>query len=328
MAGDFGATAGGRNHFDAPEPFGASVSKMFRPVDLAHVARGPFVGEVEARSIDDLLVAHVDASPHEIWHTGGAVATERDAEPDASDGAADDAIKVFVPLNGAAVLAQGDREVVLRPGSIGLVATARDYRVLGEAGFDFLILMLPRRGLGLRSEEVTELAASALAAAHGVEGVVVPYLANLAGNLDVFRGSTGSRVAHTTSELLSTLLHAQLAPRLSAAGVQRAELLEQARSYVLRHLTDRALSPGSIAAALHVSQRHLQQLFSEQGETIASYVRVERLNAARLDLTDPARSYLTIADIAAEYGFTDGAHFSKAFKELFGETPSAWRRGG
>ncbi len=303
----------GRRSFDHPEPFGSSVSSMFRPVVFEAAPRKRFTSDIEAHRVDDLLLAHVDASPHEIWH------------PAAGDGEADDAVKVFVPLSGGAVLSQEGREAVLRPGLLGLVATDRDYRISADLGFDFLILMLSHRELGLQRDEVPQLAASPLGAAGGLEGVVVPYLANLAGNLGVFSGTSGGRVARTTRELLSTLLQAQLAPRLSEAQASRAGLFEQARAHIRRNLDDRSLSPGTIAAALHVSPRHLQQIFSEHGETVAGHVRAERLDAARLDLVDPARAHLTIADIAAGYGFTDGAHFTRAFKEAFGVTPSACR---
>lgn len=307
----------GHQYFDHPEPFSSSVSTMFRPVVLESAPRRRFTSDIESHWIDDLLLAHVDASPHEFWHPG-AVAGEEGA---------DETVKVFVPLRGAAVLSQEGREATLRPGALGLVATAKDYRVAGEKGFDFLILMLSRRELGLQRDEVPQLAASALGAANGLEGVVVPYLTNLAGNLGVFAGASASRVARTTRELLSTLLQAQLAPRRSEAQASRAGLLEQARAYIRRNLDDRSLSPGTIAAALHVSPRHLQQIFSEHDETVAGSVRAERLEAARLDLVDPSRAHLTIADIAANYGFTDGAHFTRSFKEAFGVTPSACRRG-
>ncbi|MGU4174065.1 helix-turn-helix domain-containing protein [Pseudomonas aeruginosa] len=35
---------------------------------------------------------------------------------------------------------------------------------------------------------------------------------------------------------------------------------------------------------------------------------------------------LTVADIAAQLGFSDQAHLTKAFRQSVGNTPAAWRR--
>jgi AraC-like DNA-binding protein len=35
---------------------------------------------------------------------------------------------------------------------------------------------------------------------------------------------------------------------------------------------------------------------------------------------------VTVAGVAAQLGFTDQAHLTKAFRQIVGETPAAWRR--
>ena len=52
------------------------------------------------------------------------------------------------------------------------------------------------------------------------------------------------------------------------------------------------------------------------------------LQDAYIDLAQKllVESELTIADIAAQLGFSDQAHLTKAFRQVVGGTPAAWRR--
>jgi len=47
-----------------------------------------------------------------------------------------------------------------------------------------------------------------------------------------------------------------------------------------------------------------------------------RLRGARELLADASRS---LADVACDTGFSDQSHFTRAFKQQFGEPPGAWR---
>jgi AraC-like DNA-binding protein len=51
-----------------------------------------------------------------------------------------------------------------------------------------------------------------------------------------------------------------------------------------------------------------------------AYLRVTRLNQARLDLTRPPPG-TTVTDVAMRWGFLHLGHFSKAYRDLFDETP-------
>jgi AraC family transcriptional regulator len=75
-------------------------------------------------------------------------------------------------------------------------------------------------------------------------------------------------------------------------------------------------------AGLHPS--HLARSFrAALGETIGEYVRRRRVEQSLRAL---ARPELSLAEIAAEAGFSDQAHFGRVFKRHFGTTPGARRR--
>jgi len=89
----------------------------------------------------------------------------------------------------------------------------------------------------------------------------------------------------------------------------------------------RPLTVHDMAAAAGVSLRTLQQMFrTERAETPHAYLARARLDAVRLALlrADPDRD--TVAAIARTWGFLGLGRFAAAYREAFGENPSATLR--
>nr|WP_040610554.1 GlxA family transcriptional regulator [Oceaniovalibus guishaninsula] len=81
---------------------------------------------------------------------------------------------------------------------------------------------------------------------------------------------------------------------------------------------------GEIAARLQVSRRQLERRFEASlGLSPADAFLKVRLAQARLLLARPDR---TVARIAAETGFCDASHLTRAFRRETGTTPNAWRK--
>jgi len=115
---------------------------------------------------------------------------------------------------------------------------------------------------------------------------------------------------------------AQPAPQLAGdagddARVSRALLLME------QNLAE-PLAIAAIAAALNVSVRQLERLFSERlGATPQDSYLALRLRHGRWMLANTA---LSAGRIAADLGFADGSHFGRAFKAQSGKTPASFRR--
>lgn len=80
----------------------------------------------------------------------------------------------------------------------------------------------------------------------------------------------------------------------------------------------------SIASALCMSQKQLRgKVSSITGETPSSYIQHLRLNkaCALLSTTDSQ-----IGEIAMQCGFDDSAYFSRIFKQVYGITPTQFRK--
>lgn len=90
-------------------------------------------------------------------------------------------------------------------------------------------------------------------------------------------------------------------------------------------MTTQAITVDSVASGLCMSAQQLRRkLATVVGETPALYIRRVQMMAARELITnDPA---LQISDVAAQCGYYDMPHFTRAFKAVFNVTPSAYKK--
>ncbi|MER6314527.1 helix-turn-helix domain-containing protein [Streptomyces sp. NPDC001581] len=89
---------------------------------------------------------------------------------------------------------------------------------------------------------------------------------------------------------------------------------------------DPELTPALIAAAHGISVRRLYLLFRDGAESVSATVRRLRLERCRSDLARPEPAARPVHDIAARWCFGNAAAFSRAFREAYGISPTAFRR--
>jgi AraC-like DNA-binding protein len=186
-----------------------------------------------------------------------------------------------------------------------------------------VILPLPGSLPGLPEPRLARLCARVLPAAQGVGALLAEYLLELVGHPDRYRPGDAAHLAAVTTELASALLLGQL--DTGPAGPRSpsdAALLATVRSYVDANLGDPRLSPATIAVHHHISTRTLHRLFQATGTTVAAFIRSRRLQRCRQELL---RDQRPVRAIAARWGFTDQAHFSRVFRAEYGVTPGRYR---
>jgi AraC-like DNA-binding protein len=85
----------------------------------------------------------------------------------------------------------------------------------------------------------------------------------------------------------------------------------------------REITIGDIAAAADVTIRTVQLAFRRHLEmTPLAYLRRVRLEHAHRQLLDAAPDTVSIADVAATWGFTSHSHFTAAYRAAYGRRPS------
>jgi AraC-like DNA-binding protein len=126
------------------------------------------------------------------------------------------------------------------------------------------------------------------------------------------------------------LLSALFAHALDAGGflppeTHRQTLVLRIRTFVQQHLHDPQLTPRTIAAVHNISVSYLHRLFENEDDTVAAWIRRQRLERARRDLADPALHAAPIHTIATRWGFTHAADFTRAFRTAYGIPPRDYR---
>lgn len=101
------------------------------------------------------------------------------------------------------------------------------------------------------------------------------------------------------------------------------KLLQRAIGIVEEHMDDSAFSVESFAKAMHMSRSALYlKLKALVGQTPQEFIRTLRLKCAARML---AESTDHVSEIAAAVGWLEPTHFSRAFKNQFGLSPSEYR---
>lgn len=293
--------------------FRAAVSESFVPLQVSTAGPDHFRGVIRGASVDEVHVTEVRATSHVVERTPELI-----ARSDRSY------FKLSLMLAGTGLLIQDDREAVLQAGDLAVYDTDRPYSLVFDEGIRTMVVMFPKHLISLPPDVVGQLTAVRISGQEGLGGMVVPYLTQLAGNLDQLAGTTGARLAHSALDLVSTVFTRELGLDGVSADPHRA-LVQRIRSYIDRNLASTDLGPATIASAHFISTRHLHGLFQEQGVTVSTWIRTRRLEQCRRDLLDPMLADRPVAAIAARWGFVDAAHFSRAFKSAFGISPSEYR---
>ncbi|AGT08578.1 helix-turn-helix domain-containing protein [Paracoccus aminophilus] len=87
---------------------------------------------------------------------------------------------------------------------------------------------------------------------------------------------------------------------------------------------DRRLSVAEMAEIVGLSESWFSHAFKQTtGKTPQQWQLGERVQQAQKLLNETEQS---VAGIAAQLGFSDQAHLTKAFRQVAGQTPGAWRR--
>lgn len=114
----------------------------------------------------------------------------------------------------------------------------------------------------------------------------------------------------------------------AAARGRRLETMERFER-LLASANDRQLSMTELAAGANVPARVLREYCAEfLGMSPGSYARLRRLNLARSALLrcDPVGD--AVGTVAKAYGFSELGRFAAAYRQVFGEAPSATLRNG
>ncbi|TDD29780.1 helix-turn-helix domain-containing protein [Kribbella turkmenica] len=227
--------------------------------------------------------------------------------------------KIDVQARGHGLIAHRGREALCAPGDFTLVDLSRPCVWANTPAAGLVAVAFPRTVLPLPADELAALTGVRQPGDDGLAGLVSSLALQLPGRLD---SGDGARLGTALVDLLSVLL----ADRAGGGAVvppesRRRALLLRIHAFIDAHLGDPALSPRSIAAAMYISVRYLHKLFEGEQTTVVESIRRRRLERCRRDLLDPSLAAVPVGAVAARWGFTTPAHFSRLFRAAYGVPP-------
>lgn len=237
-------------------------------------------------------------------------------------------------LRGRVEVSCGGREFRYGPAQWSVHDSSRPATIRladGCGPFEAVGVVVPKRLLSVPADQIGRTIGPPLPGRDGVGGLLAGTLAAILADPGAYRASDGPRLATVLADLVSALLAHAIDAEEAGAGagappeVRRRTLLLHAHEFIDRHLQDPGLTPAAVAAAHHISVSYLHRLFSAEGRTVAAWIRLRRLERARLALADPALRAVPVHRIAAMWGFTHHSAFTRAFRDAFGVPPSDYR---
>ncbi|WP_327371146.1 helix-turn-helix domain-containing protein [Streptomyces sp. NBC_01217] len=300
-----------------------AVSNTFIPLGVKLLEHEPSAGTISSERFGSLQMAVVRAGPQVVTRTPRLIS--RDGE---------EWITVALQHSGSAVLEQDGRQVLLRPGDFAMSDSGRPFRKALPEEFGFTAFHLPRKDLRVPEQDLRALTSTVFPSNGSSSGLVATYLTRLARGMGTFDVSVRRRLGTIATDLLALLVQERSGKLNPQVPDSANAVLALIKEYIVRNLYDPRLSPEVVAAAHHVSVRCLHKLFEHEETTVSRWIRQQRLERCRRDLSQAAGMTSTVAAVALRWGFVSPSHFSRVFRAAYGVSPREWqmaeqtRRGG
>jgi AraC-like DNA-binding protein len=233
-------------------------------------------------------------------------------------------LKILLQIEGTGYFEQCGRRVQLLPNHWTICDTAKPYVVFVPNDAEFLLLVFPREKIISKCYNLDRLTVLPFSGSVGIGKLAWQFICSVFDEIPNLDWQSGSDIVDTIAHLLRlAMLQFSGNPTI---GSQKQILRDRIKSYILAHLRDPELSIEQVAAALHCTKRYLHRAFELEEVSLSDYIWRLRLDRCREELLSRGDHDRSVTDIAFSWGFNSSAHFSTAFKNRFGISPSSYRR--
>lgn len=232
-------------------------------------------------------------------------------------------VYLALQLTGVSRVSQDTRSALIRPGALVLTRSNSPATVAVRGGSTDIHLHVPMGQLDLPERVLSRVTALRFGPEQPLARVVASHLRELAEQ--PLPPADARALDRPTVALVQALVSLE-ADMSDLAKVALAETLQdRVVAYLHEHWRDHDLTANSIAAAHHVSTRYVYALLKDAGISLGDWVRSQRLEACRHDLTRAGTGSHGVAAVGRRWGFRDPTNFGRAFKRAYGITPGSWR---
>ena len=237
----------------------------------------------------------------------------------------DDCFLLSMQLKNKGHIFQHDRKAELLPGDFAIYSSTDTYQLLFPDSYKQLVFQFPKSDLMARLPNCELLTARKVSKANEIGQLVSGSLVDFSRII----GNPNELVQHYMQDTVLDLIATGLASlENSAFELSQPEqiIMLRAKSYIHAHLGNPSLSRKMVANAIGMSVRRLSDIFTNDGTTIAAYIRAKRLDQIARDLLNNLFHRQSINEIAFRWGFNNLQHFSKVFRNQYGLSPREYRR--
>lgn len=275
-----------------------------------------FEGKVEYVTVGDWRLARIAASAHTM---------ELETSP-MDKGTA--GLIIVMQVKGSCALEMCDRSIEIGSGEMAAVSLDGALRLSSQQYGEQLVLSrsVPRRSDQGQGPEYSRL--RHLLGKTTEQNLLRSMVETLLESPRECIDDRGQFLAETISWLLAKSLQQPVVAEENHASskMSRTRIIR----YIEDNLHDPDLSPMRIGQALGCSTRTLHRVFDggSRSESLNQYLWRRRLERSASELLRAASTNRkpTVTEVAFSFGFSSSAHFSRRFKQFFGETPLRFRQ--
>lgn len=230
----------------------------------------------------------------------------------------------MIPLDADVEVTGGNFRLRVDSGALVVLQMDRPWEMRLTGNNRILALGLSDAALQRRGAGWTPFADPRCYLPKGLASVFIRAVESAAADINAFSVAEWQSFEQFMADLFVTMIvETESADMRSTPSL--AALFNRITVAIEKRLHDPDLSSARVARVEGISERYLQKLFEQNGESFTHYLRERRLQRARAALVTSAEIRLPVADVAYSCGFGDAANFNRVFKERFGLPPGAFR---
>ena len=291
------------------EAYRAVVAPIFEAELISE--EEPFFAMSEVYCLADLFLSYTKCS--------GTIYS-RDRKTIARTGSDD--INVLIYRHGQYTFEVEGKSFVVNPDDIAFFDLRMPLSIRAES-VDNMSLILPRRMLETLSIPVDDIHGHVLRG--GVaKRLLIDYLESIRSVARTILATESRTISDVTVRHVAACLSSMSRRSMSSARNSGNVSLAEIKDAIERQLKQPDLNAASLMSQFNISRATLYRLFEPIGG-VDSYIMERRLRQALNLMIDPSLPKPRIKQLAAEFGFSHSAAFSRAFRKLFGVSPSEAR---
>ena len=295
---------------DRTERWSSAIETAFGHFAISRLDRQRFGGRLKVERRHDIRFVELEYAGHGFTRRRKDVARLGEAF-----------WTLMRPTHGCLRHGQGGETRVMESGRFYVVNHAVPYDTMPEPNYGTQAIAFPPSSLLSRVAKPADFYALTRPPGSPHGSLLSAFLQHFAANRSTW---TDREFECLSSQLLDLVVLTVIEPaNASTTGeaCMRSAHRQRALQFIRARLAERDLTPQRVADACGIAVSYLHDVFRGSGRTVEETIFAERLEQAHAALVKPELAGLQIATIAYRHGFSDPAHFSRAFRRRFGVTP-------